>query len=247
LRTPIAQVIALEKKMATKRIIVFIVFALFSLILSACELSASTPPPAESTDEGSMATLEAVLGGIATQTFVAGGSAATQAPQETVVPQGTPPAEEAPAGEAEEPQPSEPPAEEEGEPEQEAEEEQAIEVPTPTPGLPSSYTLQKGEFPFCIARRFDVNQYELLDINGLGLNSKPQVGFNLRIPQTGNPFSGDRSLQDHPTTYTVAAGDTIYSIACKFGDVDPMSIAIANDLDAPYNLEAGDRIHIPEY
>jgi hypothetical protein len=54
-------------------------------------------------------------------------------------------------------------------------------------------------------------------------------------------------LQDHPTTYTVAAGDTIYSIACKFGDVDPMSIAIANDLDAPYNLDAGDRIHIPEH
>jgi hypothetical protein len=50
-----------------------------------------------------------------------------------------------------------------------------------------------------------VNQYELLNINGLTLNSKPQVGFTLKIPQTGNNFSGDISLKDHPTNYTVNA------------------------------------------
>jgi LysM repeat protein len=56
----------------------------------------------------------------------------------------------------------------------------------PTAGNPpTSYTLQKGEFPFCIARRFDVNQSELLALNGLGLNSQVQPG-RLKIPQTGN-------------------------------------------------------------
>jgi len=229
--------------MATKRMIVFIVLALFSLSLAACELSASTPPPAGPTDEGSMGTLEAVLANIATQTAAAGGVAATPVQETPEAPAETPPAEEAPPEEAEETEAAEP--QEEAEPEPAAA--TPVVVPTPTPGIPTSYTLQKGEFPFCIARRFNVNQYELLNLSGLSLNSKPQVGFNLRIPQTGNSFSGDRSLQDHPTTYTVAAGDTIYTVACKFGDVDPMSIAVANGLSSPYNLKAGDRINIPEH
>jgi LysM repeat protein len=238
----------LEKKMATKRMIGIIVFALFSLSLAACELSASTPPPPEATDEGAMGTLEAVLAGIATQTAAAGGVVATPVGETPSAPEEAPPTEGAPPEEGEQPEPTSPPEEEEGEePEPEPEEPSPVDVPDPTPGIPTSYTLQDGEFPFCIARRFNVDQYELLNINGLSLNSRPQVGFNLKIPQTGNPFSGDRSLQDHPTTYTVAAGDSIYSIACKFGDVDPMSIAIANELDAPYNLSAGDRIHIPEH
>ena len=116
----------------------------------------------------------------------------------------------------------------------------------PTEGKPpTTYTIQKGEFPFCIARRFDVNQSELLALNELGLNSQVQPGAKLRIPQTGNHFVSDRSLIDHPTDYTVKAGDTIYTIACKFGDVSPDMIAKQNDLSSPYNLKAGDTLRIP--
>ena len=116
----------------------------------------------------------------------------------------------------------------------------------PTEGsLPSSYTLQKGEFPFCIARRYDVNQSELLALNGLGLNSQVQPGTKLRIPQTGNHFVSDRSLINHPTDYKVKSGDTIYTIACKFGDVSPDMIAKQNDLSSPYNLKVGDTLRIP--
>jgi LysM repeat protein len=115
----------------------------------------------------------------------------------------------------------------------------------PTAGIPTSYSLQKGEWPFCIARRFDVNQYELLNINGLTLNSRPQVGFNLKIPQTGNDFAGDRSLKNHPADYTVKAGDTIYTIACNFGDVSPDMIGLANGLSEPYNVSAGQTLRIP--
>jgi LysM repeat protein len=52
-------------------------------------------------------------------------------------------------------------------------------------------------------------------------------------------------LKAHPADYTVKAGDTIYSIACDFGDVDPMAIAAANNLQAPYTLKVGDVIRIP--
>jgi len=117
--------------------------------------------------------------------------------------------------------------------------------PTVTPGIPTTYTLQRGEFPFCIARRFNVNQTELLALNGLTLNSRPDVGFTLKIPQTGNHFVSPRALKSHPTTYTVKAGDTIYSIACAFGDVSPDMIALVNGLSAPYNLSVGQVLQIP--
>lgn len=115
----------------------------------------------------------------------------------------------------------------------------------PTAGLPETYTLQNGEWPFCIARRFDVDQYELLNINGLTLTSQPSVGFTMKIPQTGNNFSGDLMLKKHPADYTVKAGDTIYTIACDFGDVSPDMIALANNLSAPYDLTTGQTIRIP--
>jgi LysM repeat protein len=115
----------------------------------------------------------------------------------------------------------------------------------PTEGIPATYTLQKGEWPFCIARRFDVNQYDLLNINGLTLTSRPQVGLTLKIPQTGNEFVGERALKSHPTDYTVRAGDTIYTIACEFGDVSPDMIGLANGISAPYDLSAGQTLRIP--
>jgi len=118
-------------------------------------------------------------------------------------------------------------------------------VPTSTPGIPTTYTLHKGEFPFCIARRFNVNQYELLNASGLSLSSKPGSGYVLRIPQTGHPFDGNRALRPHPATHTVVAGESIYSVACLYGDVSPEAIAAANGLQAPYNLTAGQTLQIP--
>jgi len=220
--------------MTTTRYIIFIVLVSSALILSGCKLSASTPPPASETPDSAMSTLEAELGNIATQTAVSGGeveSVPTQPPAgestETTTTDTTPPTS------PENTQPPPPPTQ------------TPVQVAPATPGVPQSYQLQKGEFPFCIARRFNVNVSELLSINGLGTSSLVPVGFNLKIPQTGNTFVGQRALQNHPTNYTVAGGDTIYTVACKFGDVDPMAIAQANNLSSPYNLSAGQVIHIP--
>jgi hypothetical protein len=43
----------------------------------------------------------------------------------------------------------------------------------------------------------------------------------------------------------VKSGDTIYTIACKFGDASPDMIAKQNNLSEPFNLKAGDTIRIP--
>jgi len=121
-----------------------------------------------------------------------------------------------------------------------------IVVPTATPGRPASYTLQQGEYPYCIARRFNVNPAELLSLNNVADGQLLQPGTVMQIPQTGNAFPGTRSLHTHPTSYTVTTADqTIYGVACYFGDVDPSSIAIANGLAAPYILHAGQTLNIP--
>lgn len=120
-------------------------------------------------------------------------------------------------------------------------------IPTPVTSIPTTYTLKKGEFPFCIARRFNLNQYELLNLNGLSLaqgNSLP-VGYTLQIPQTGNPFVGDRTLRAHPNTYVVAGNETLYKVACIFGDVTPEAIIAVNNLAAPYTLTIGQQLSIP--
>ena len=111
---------------------------------------------------------------------------------------------------------------------------------------PGTYVLQDGEFPYCLARRFNVNPQELLSLNGLNPNQSYYTpGTTISIPTTGNVFPGPRALLAHPTQYTVRSGDTIYSIACAFGDVDPLRIASANGLSGSYGLTAGATIQIP--
>jgi LysM repeat protein len=41
------------------------------------------------------------------------------------------------------------------------------------------------------------------------------------------------------------AGDTIYTIACAFGDVDPNAIIVVNGLESPYTLTPGQVLQIP--
>lgn len=235
-----------------KKIVLLVVFALF-LALTSCTRQASTAPVAspeaegdipfpfdtESPDEGLVAT-------IGTQTAIA------QAPVEiaTATLEAPPPTE---GGEA-----AAPPAETGGEPDaQETPEAPDTEegsgvnapaVPTPVVERPTTYTLQRGEWPLCIARRFDLDVSSFFSANGLSMNSKPGAGTVLNIPASGNWDSatyGARSLKDHPTTYTVAAGETVYSIACKFGDVAPESILAVNNLTGASDLQTGATINIP--
>ena len=117
-----------------------------------------------------------------------------------------------------------------------------INTPVPQPTVqtskPGSYTLHEGEFPWCIARRFNVDPAELLSLNGLPADGQTYyAGLTLRIPASGNTFPGVRALKAHPSSYVVQSGDTIYSIACLFGNIDPANI--------PGGLTTGATIQIP--
>ncbi len=114
--------------------------------------------------------------------------------------------------------------------------------------VPQHYTLHLGEWPYCLARRFDIDIDLILTANDLTASqaSNLSVGYNLVIPvnDTGS-FGGDRSLRSHPTTYTVSGSDTFYSVACAFGDVWPENIAEANGMDIDEQLQSGLQLHIP--
>jgi LysM repeat protein len=242
--------------MESKRLILYSTLAvILVLVLAACTRSLApndaVPTAPEAVTGETPGTADDVMEQIwqlATQTAMAQqgiiGTQETPEPAGGETPEGEIPEGETPAGET----PEEAPATEETEappPATETPPPTSITVPTPTPGLPATYTLRSGEFPFCIARRFNVDQYELLNASGLGLNSRPGAGTTLTIPQTGNPFRGDRVLRSHPTTHTVQSGETIYSIACQYGDVSPEAIAFANNLSAPFSLTPGQVINIP--
>lgn len=118
-------------------------------------------------------------------------------------------------------------------------------APTPALTIPTTYALEKGEFPYCIARRFDIDINALLRANNLSKEGLYKEGLTLTIPKNAASFVGNRSLRSHPTTYTVTSDDTFYRIACKFGDVFPEEIASANGMTLKDDLTIGASIQIP--
>jgi len=220
--------------MYKKTLSLVLVLIAFSLVFSACTRSASTattePKTGEDSPLGPIATqpdilqeaiIQATQNALQTEQAASGGPAAGGDAGATAVPAEV---TEAPA---------------------------AIPTATatmaaiPTLTKPANYTLQKGEFPYCIARRFNVSAGDLLSLNGLGAGTVVNPGTTLKIPTSGSWNAGDRALKKHPADYTVKAGDTIYTVACLYGDVDPNAIAIANGLEEPYTLTAGKVIKIP--
>jgi LysM repeat protein len=119
-------------------------------------------------------------------------------------------------------------------------------TPLPPGARPTTYTLQKGEFPYCIARRYDINPNELLALNGITNGQIFLPGLTIRIPQTSSPFPPPRALQTHPAVYTVQSSDeTVYGVACKFGDVDPALLAQQNGISVSSALTVGQKLNIP--
>jgi LysM repeat protein len=120
------------------------------------------------------------------------------------------------------------------------------EVVVPTVKKPVSYIMQAMENTYCIARRFNVDIGELLSINKLTTESVVEAGTTINLPYTGHPWSsGPRALLPHPVKYTVKNGDTIFSIACQYGDVSPEAIIAVNKLSEPVTLQVGQVIDIP--
>lgn len=120
-------------------------------------------------------------------------------------------------------------------------------VVLPTVSRPDSYTIQSGEFPVCIARRFNLDLGDFLALNGLTMSSRVAIGTSLKIPASGTWSAnyGSRSLAAHPDTYMVKEGDTIGKIACLYGDVTPEAILANNGLKEARDIKVGQTLQIP--
>ncbi|MEN8173808.1 MAG: LysM peptidoglycan-binding domain-containing protein, partial [Chloroflexota bacterium] len=101
-----------------------------------------------------------------------------------------------------------------------------------------------GEFLYCIARRFNIAPAAIISANNFGDDVQP--GDVLTIPRNAPVYNlGPRALRTHPTTYVIQSGDTVNSIACLFGDVDPRNIKAINNISGTFNLTVGATIQIP--
>lgn len=120
--------------------------------------------------------------------------------------------------------------------------------PIPAGSRPSTYTLQSQEFPFCIARRYNLDPDSLLAQNGLNSGTVFYAGVVLNLSNVSSPFPEERALRPHPTTYTVTgnADTTVYGVACKFGDLEPSAIVSANSgISLSSTLSVGQTLNIP--
>jgi LysM repeat protein len=219
---------------------------LIAMFLGACTRTASTPAATSATAQtpsaltGQQATMEAVRSALLTQTAqAASGSKATSTPL-VVVTQGTPSAPLATAGT--------------GTPKTTT----AATAAATTCG-PTSYTVLSGEWVYSIARKFNVDPQEIIDLNGLVAPYALTPGQTLKLPgdcpsgttpvvvatvTPGGPTITPGGTIAAGTVYYVQAGEWVYSIARKFG-INPQAIIDTNGLAAPYTLSVGQKLIIP--
>ena len=106
------------------------------------------------------------------------------------------------------------------------------------------YTVEKGDSLYSIARRFGVTVQEIIDANNL-ISNTLSVGQSLIIPgiSAGDDLEDNEGSEIVPTTYTVISGDSLWSIANRFG-VTVNDLKTANNLTSNL-LSIGQTLIIP--
>jgi len=125
-------------------------------------------------------------------------------------------------------------------------------APSGSAGVPGTYTVQRGDWFYAIARKFGISVAALQAAN-------PSVDPNFVYPgQVLNIPGGTTSEQPVPTlstsgsssgtsssgSYTVQQGDTLYSIAVRFGKT-VYDLQMANHLSNPNAVYPGQTLVIP--
>ncbi len=100
------------------------------------------------------------------------------------------------------------------------------------------YTVQPGDTLAKLARRYRVSIDDIVAANHLPNPNRIRVGQKLWIPGCQPPPCAGGSW------YVVQKGDTLFSIARRFG-VTVASIASANHLADPYVIKGGQKLCIP--
>jgi LysM repeat protein len=116
--------------------------------------------------------------------------------------------------------------------------------PTPTPTAspaPVTYRVQTGDTLASIARKFGVTLSALQTLNNITNANLIKVGQLLRIPVVTSTASAPAVA---PRTYTVLAGETLFSIARKLG-VTSTALAELNGITNPNLIKVGQVLKVP--
>ncbi|MBN1139211.1 MAG: LysM peptidoglycan-binding domain-containing protein [Anaerolineae bacterium] len=105
-----------------------------------------------------------------------------------------------------------------------------------------THTVSRGETLSAIAARYGTTVAALVRANGLASANMIYVGQRLTIPGGGSAGSSGGSQQG--TAYTVRRGDTLASIASRYGTT-AWAIASANGLANANYIYPGQRLRIP--
>jgi LysM repeat protein len=102
-------------------------------------------------------------------------------------------------------------------------------APSTTSQCPTVYVVRSGDTAFSIARRFGVSLNALATANGLPSSYYVQIGQLLTIPGVPGPTA---------STHVVRAGETLYSIARRYGTTVE-TLAALNRLPHPWHAPLG--------
>lgn len=115
---------------------------------------------------------------------------------------------------------------------------------SPPPTNPSTYTVQRGEWIYSIARKFNVPVSALLAANP-GINPNFLFpGQVLNIPGGTAPGANTPTPPGSGSPYVVKPGDTLFSIAVRFRTTT-YDLQIKNNLANPHFIYPGQVLQIP--
>ena len=120
-----------------------------------------------------------------------------------------------------------------------------IENPTGTINTETiTYTVQRGDTLWAIARRYGTTSGEIAEINNISNPNLIYPGQELRIP-TNSTTEGEETRGTGDIIYTVQRGDTLSKIAREY-NVTVAHIVELNDITNPNLIYPGEKLRITE-
>lgn len=113
-----------------------------------------------------------------------------------------------------------------------------------TPGKEFIHIVQRGENLFRIGLKYGIDADTLAQYNGLRDPDKIYAGQSIKIPVEFAPPADDAPPADQEGIHIVRPGDTLTSIALRYG-ISTQALMAANNLRDPDFIYVGQRLMIP--